>query len=333
MTQTNLTHQATTFKYWAKVAIAKHFAKMLKHEAGVIEDKDPEELHQMRVGMRRLRSAITGFAPALDLPKAASDRNVGRIARILGTLRDIDVLQDALKNQYQPLLPSSEQKSLNKALKVLQKKRQQAFKQVKTTLKRDRYQNLKGDLQHWLEEPQYQQIGEISIYEVLPDLLLPQISKLLLHPGWLVGVKIEDGKTRISEQLGPEEVEQILELDGESIHDLRKEAKRSRYNMELFTQFYGDSYHYFVKQIKKIQEVLGDIQDCFVLASFLATVFGSDLPKQVPTLLTQFQTNRHQKWQEWLILQEEFLNPQRRQDLRNDVQQPNMSLHPSEMAV
>ena len=81
----------------------------------------------MRVGMRRLRSAMTGFAPALDLPKAASDRNVGRIARILGTLRDIDVLQDALKNQYQPLLPSSEQKSLNKALKVLQKERQQCI--------------------------------------------------------------------------------------------------------------------------------------------------------------------------------------------------------------
>ena len=187
-------------------------------------------------------------------------------------------------------------------------------------------------MQHWLEQPQYQQIGEISIYEVLPDLLLPQISKLLLHPGWLVGVNIKDTEIRIHEQLKPEEVEKILELDGESIHDLRKEAKRSRYTWSYL--FSSMAIATIICQTnQKIQEVLGDIQDCFVLASFLATVFGSDLPNQVPTLLTQLKTTRYQKWQEWLILQEEFLNPQRRQDLRTDVQQPNMSLHPSEMVV
>ncbi|MDY7014654.1 MAG: CHAD domain-containing protein, partial [Cyanobacteriota bacterium] len=54
-----------TFGDWARVAIAKHSRKMLEHEADVLKDKDPEELHQMRVGMRRLRSAIAGFSTAL----------------------------------------------------------------------------------------------------------------------------------------------------------------------------------------------------------------------------------------------------------------------------
>lgn len=65
---------AKTFGDWAYIAIAKHFNKILNHEAKVLEDRDPEELHQMRVGMRRLRSAIAGFTPALNLPNNASEK-------------------------------------------------------------------------------------------------------------------------------------------------------------------------------------------------------------------------------------------------------------------
>jgi len=46
----------------AKLAIEQHYQKILKHEAQVLKDKDPEDLHQMRVGMRRLRTAIVGFS-------------------------------------------------------------------------------------------------------------------------------------------------------------------------------------------------------------------------------------------------------------------------------
>ena len=47
---------------------------MLQHEAEALQDQDPEALHQMRIGMRRLRTALTGFAPALELPKAAQEK-------------------------------------------------------------------------------------------------------------------------------------------------------------------------------------------------------------------------------------------------------------------
>ncbi len=67
---------------WASLAIKKHLEKIVKHEADVLKDRDPEDLHQMRVGMRRLRSAITGFAPALELPKPAQEKKIGKIARL-----------------------------------------------------------------------------------------------------------------------------------------------------------------------------------------------------------------------------------------------------------
>ncbi len=46
--------RAVTLKEWAKIAISKHSRKMLKYEAGVIKDKDPEDLHQMRAELAAL---------------------------------------------------------------------------------------------------------------------------------------------------------------------------------------------------------------------------------------------------------------------------------------
>ena len=307
---------------WANIAIAKHTRKMLKYEARVIQDKDPEDLHQMRVGMRRLRSAIAGFAIALDLPKTVNEKNIAKIGRSLGKLRDLDVLLATLANDYRSLLPKGEQKSLDQVIKSLKKQRKKALKQVRETLNSKLYLNLQQGLQDWLEQPKCQPIGDCSIYPVLPDLLLPQISQLLLHPGWLVGVELKEGKIQIPEMLEEEEIEQLLEQKESLLHDLRKQAKKTRYNLELFSRFYDDTYHYYVKQIEQIQEVLGQIQDCYVLREVLEKVLNSAIADKMPELATLLTKTRYQKWQEWSILQEEFLDDRTRQELRQTIQQP-----------
>ncbi|MDJ0632925.1 MAG: CHAD domain-containing protein [Xenococcaceae cyanobacterium MO_188.B29] len=313
---------AVTLGEWASIAIAKHTRKMLKYEARVIQDKDPEDLHQMRVGMRRLRSAIAGFAIALDLPKTVNEKNIAKIGRSLGKLRDLDVLLATLANYYRSQLPKGEQKSLDKVIKSLNKQRKKELKQVRETLNSKLYLNLQQGLQDWLEKPKCQAIGNCSIYPVLPDLLLPQISQLLLHPGWLVGVELKEDKIQIPEMLKEEEIEQLLEQEESLLHDLRKQAKKTRYNLELFSRFYDDTYHYYVKQIEQIQEVLGQIQDCYVLREVLEKVLNSAIAEKMPELATLLTKTRYQKWQEWSILQEEFLDDKTRQELRQTIQQP-----------
>jgi CHAD domain-containing protein len=315
---------AETFGDWAYIAIAKHFNKILKHEAGVLEDKDPEELHQMRVGMRRLRSAIAGFAPALNLPKDASEKKVGQVARILGQLRDLDVLEATLKERYQPNLPKKEQKKLQKALADLEKQRKTAFKEVKNSLENQTYLQLKEAFSNWLEKPAYQEIAAISIDDILPDLLLPQAGKLLLHPGWLLGTHFEKGEPQFSHKLNKKQIEKLLTNEGIVLHELRKEAKRSRYNMELFTQFYGDSYQDYLQDIKQLQSVLGEIQDCFVLGEFLTGVFAEDFSEEMQNLAKQITEIRYQKWQEWGELQHKFLNAKTRKDFHTTILQPKV---------
>ncbi|HEY9767652.1 MAG TPA: CHAD domain-containing protein [Coleofasciculaceae cyanobacterium] len=315
-------NNAVTLKEWANIAIAKHTRKTFKYEAGVLQDQDPEDLHQMRVGMRRLRSAISGFAVALDLPKTVTDKNIAKIGHSLGNLRDLDVLLAILKDDYRPLLTTAEQKSLDKVLKSLKKQRKEALKQVRKTLNSKLYLNLQQGLQNWLKQPQYKSISNLSIYPALPDLLLPQISQLLLHPGWLVGVELENGQIQLPEMSNVEAVEQLLEREESILHDLRKEAKRTRYNLELFSQFYDETYGYYLEQIEKIQEVLGHIQDCYVLRQVLEKIFQSAIAEQMPELAEILRQARSQKWLEWQILQQQFLEDKTRMELRQAIQQP-----------
>lgn len=316
--------KAVILKEWANLAIAKHSKKIFKHEEGVLQDKDSEELHQMRVGMRRLRSAISGFAVALDLPKAVSERKIAKIGRSLGKLRDLDVLLASLTNNYHTLLPAGEQKSLDKVLKSLKKQRKQEVKKVRKTINGNLYLDFKEELQAWLAKPVYQPIGEVSIYPLLPDLLLPQISQLLLHPGWLVGIKeVKDGQIQFPEMLDLEEVKQLLEKEGTILHDLRKQAKKTRYNLELFSELYDNTYEDHVKKIEQIQEVLGQIQDCYVLREVLEKVLKSAIADQMAKLANLLTQTRYQKWQEWEVLQRQFLENEMRKKLRQTIEQPN----------
>jgi CHAD domain-containing protein len=312
--------EAKTLADWAYVAIDKHFHKVLKYEAGVLQDEDPEELHQMRVGMRRLRSALTGFAPALELPKFARQKPVGKIARTLGELRDLDVLKESLLSNYKPRLPEKEQIFLQEALKALESQREKRFEETYSLFQASIYQSFKQAFQDWLEKPNYQPIGSLAIATVLPDLLLPQASHLLLHEGWLIGIDWEENKS--SDRRPVEAIDFRLEQQGKILHDLRKEAKRSRYNMELFIDFYGKKYRKHLEDIKSIQENLGEIQDCQLVADFLTKIFGKSLALEMPTLQETFQTIRYQKWQEWQPRQRKFLAANTRKSLHEAILNP-----------
>lgn len=314
--------KTNTLGDWGYIAIEQHLDKILKHEEDVFNDKDPEALHQMRVGMRRLRSAVTGFQVVLDLPSSAAEKKIGKVARILGELRDLDVLKETLLNEYEAELPKSEQKSLKQVLNYLDKQRKQALTKTQSALESKSYQHLKKALKKWLQEPQYLGVAQLPISEVLPDLLLPSVSEFLLHPGWLVGVQVAEGKIGVSKAMPQSEVEQLLIDQGKLLHSLRKETKRSRYQMELFTEFYGSKYLAHLEDLKEIQKILGEIQDSVVLSKFITAALDSDSKKQLPTLVKQLLQNSYKSWQHWQFLQNKYLNAETRTSFRLELLNP-----------
>lgn len=311
--------EARTFGYWGHLAVNKHFQKTIKYENDVLKDTDPENLHQMRVGMRRLRTVVTGFGLALDLPKAAEEKEIAKIARSLGKLRDLDVLKNTIQNEHLSTLPASEKELLKQVLSTLAKQRKKSLEKVKSTLKHQHYQKFKRACQEWLEKPKYKELAEIPITKILPDLLFPLLSKFFLHPAWLIGVKLEAGEIKIPSEVNREIVLNLLSSHGDSLHSLRKQAKRVRYQMELFTDFYCSSYNDYLKEIKGVQKVLGEIQDSFVLEEFLKDTIGCELSAQLPTLTAQLRENRYQEWQEWKTLQQLYLDSTQRKNLQKTI--------------
>ncbi|MEH2069247.1 MAG: CHAD domain-containing protein [Nostoc sp.] len=307
---------------YAYQAIQKHFKKTLKWEKSVKKDEDPEALHQMRVGMRRLRTAVTRFGLAVDLSKPVSDKNIGKIARRLGSLRDLDVLKESLKNNYKPNLPRKEQESLQTAFAALAKQREDVLSSVQKTLKDEPYKSLKEALENWLEKPSYQPLASVTIGQVLPDLLLPEVSNFLLHPGWLIGTQFVESEVKVQKNWEREKIEQQLLTQGEILHSLRKEAKRIRYQMELFTELYGESYAAYITEVKNIQEILGTMQDSVVLADWLEDIFKSEIQTQLPTLTTLLTENRYQAWQQWQPLQERYLKTETRHSFHLTILHP-----------
>ncbi|QOV21843.1 CHAD domain-containing protein [Anabaenopsis elenkinii] len=298
---------SNSLKEYAYRAVQQHLKKTLKWEKSVKKDEHPEALHQMRVGMRRLRTAISRFDLVLNLPRSSRDKKISNIAAILGKLRDIDVLKETLENLYQPHLPAEEQKVLDTALNILGKQRQKALSQTRKTLQGEAYNSLKQGLLLWLDQPIYQPLASLPIEEVLPDLLLPEVSSFLLHPGWLVGTDMTDGDIKVCTNWPAENIEKELTTQGASIHNLRKQAKRLRYQMELFSDLYGESYSAYVAEVKTIQDILGKIQDSVVMGEWLEDVLQSEIDAQVPTLASLLKNNRYQLWQEWRPLQERYL--------------------------
>ncbi|WP_255413974.1 CHAD domain-containing protein [Pleurocapsa sp. CCALA 161] len=265
----------------------------------------------------------------MDLPKSVTIKNTVKIGHSLGKLRDLDVLLSVLTDNYRPLLSTKEQKNLDKALQHLSKKRKHKLAQVRKTLNSKLYLNFKQELNDWLEQPKYTVSGDYSLNFVLPDLLLPSVSQFLLHPGWLVGVELQQGELKFLEISNLDATDRLLKSEDVYLHDLRKSAKRTRYSLELFAQCYGETYHLYLKQVEAVQEILGEIQDLHVLIEVLEKVLRlgsayaprSPITKKLPELADLLSKTRFQKWLEWQVLEKQFLTDKTRSEFRQIIQQ------------
>lgn len=290
-------------------AIEKHCQKIFKYEKRILTENDPENLHQIRVGMRRLRSILLSFNSALRLPSVICDRTIGKIARILGQERDADIIEINLAEKYKPNLPPEENQILAEINLNFNQKRNLKFPSSREILNGKKYLKLKQALLDWLESPEFTAISSWKIERLLPDLLLPQISIFSLQSGWLIGTELDESKEIKIANLNIKEIIKLLSEKGKYLHSLRKQAKKVRYQLELFTNFYPPQYQEYIDFVKEIQTVLGNIQDNLCLLNYLDNVGGNKWEKKLPHLGELIHQDQERQWREWQHLQGIFLSP------------------------
>lgn len=312
---------STTLGQLAHGAIAKYLKQTTKYKKPVIADTDPEDLHQMRVGLRRLRTAVQVFDAGIQLPKAGREASIAALGRKLGRLRDLDVTRMNLCDRYAPDLPADEQQYIGTVLLHLNRQRRKTFKQVKKLLKGDRYTNLKQTLSDWVAHPTYKTIAALPAGQVLPDLLLPLVSQLWLHPGWLVGTKTTRSSIQVNTRLSRQATDALIADQGPVLHSLRKQVKRVRYQLRLVSDLYGGALDSDSQRLSAMQDTLGELQDSMVLADFIEAVVP-DAQTHMPRLFALLTDSRHRAWKQWQGYQKHYLNSAHRQQLRLTLLQP-----------
>lgn len=103
--------------------IETRFDEMMQHRAGTILGRDPEELHDMRVGSRRLRAAMDVATECFPAKRYRYyHQTVKQLTDVLGGVRDCDVLRESLL-AYRDSRPDAERPAVNRMLQGLRHER------------------------------------------------------------------------------------------------------------------------------------------------------------------------------------------------------------------
>ena len=228
------------------LACLRHFRL---NEMVLLEADDVEALHQARVSLRRLRSALALFKPTVRGAEGRELRKELRwFSRGFGEARNLDVLIARLE----------ESDSLDETMRrPLQQARSRAYRHVTETLRSERARNLMMGLALWIETGswRFRKAGQQD---------LATLAQYQLDRQW----------RRICRR-----ADQLAELEPEELHRLRIRIKTLRYASEFLAPLYGGKPRSgqrdrFIAALKELQERLGDLNDVWTAEELIRRLPG-----------------------------------------------------------
>jgi CHAD domain-containing protein len=220
--------------------------------AGAAAGRDPEYLHQLRVGVRRLRSALRAFRELLRRRRAdAVERPWRMMMRTLGAARDWDVFQASLEASDLEL--------------QARKRRGAAQRRVRALVGSPRFGTTRLRTFAWAQSRQWRRNAQPA--EPLAHFARRALQRLydrLL--GTAGGIDWRDPARR---------------------HRVRIRVKRMRYGCDCFaTAFKGKRVDAFVQQLRTLQDVLGEMNDIEVQRALLRKL----VPRGSPLKIVQIES-------------------------------------------
>ena len=195
----------------------------------------PEALHQLRVGLRRLRAALSVFAPLLGQDAAPVIAELKWLAHETDAARDLDVF---IRDVFHPAALEARSPGLAALGRHLLTARGQAYDRVLAAIAAPRYALLMLETTAWIETA------------ALPD-----------DP---VAPFAVEALSRLHHQV-KHRARDLTDLDAEARHHLRIRAKRLRYAAEFFADLFPARRRArYLKALERLQDTLGALNDLAV---------------------------------------------------------------------
>ena len=225
---------------------------MLQWEQTARSWEDIEGVHQVRVSLRRVRSAITLFRPAI--PKNVTKtwrKELQWVSGQLGLARDLDVFIDEGLSAIEGKFPFKGEKKL---MTLARAHREKAYKeQVCAMLESERYAHFKNDFMNWALERGWEKDELEEKERHNQQMGLVQFARNLL-----------DKQERVVLKAGS----RIDRKSPEQMHRLRIECKKLRYAADFFQPLFNGVTE-FVGYLKGIQDILGVMNDVSIMHQLL----------------------------------------------------------------
>ena len=239
--------------------IYSHLLKAIKdNEQGTIADTDSEFLHDFRVAVRRTRSGLSQLKGVLpDQISATYAEFFSWLGQSTSSTRDLDVY---LLNfaQYKDSLPASIREDINPLDALILAKQQKAHQELAKKLRSAKYLSTLYEWEQYLKEQ-----APIAPFASNAKLTIKQLADRRL---WKNYKRVLQEGNAINEH-----------SPAEALHELRKSCKKLRYLMEFFQSLYPENQiKHFIKNLKGLQEVLGNFQDYAVQENTLK-LFGEEM--------------------------------------------------------
>lgn len=222
-----------------------------------------EGVHQTRVALRRMRSIIRLFRPAV--PSAAGQvwmDEMRWIAGELGDARDLDVLMTQTLDAVAERLPLPGREKLTL---LAQWHRERAYENVNLMLDDRRYADFKKKFRAFLKTREWLH-GELS----------PQQQDKLRQPiGQFAAERLEKLDRRLRRRARRTDPE-----DAPALHELRIECKNLRYAADAFYPLFVDM-NVFISHLKSLQDLLGILNDVDVTRHLLAQMLAGKRDREL----------------------------------------------------
>ena len=214
----------------------------------------------MRVGLRRLRAAMSLFADLLRDPQAAAMKaELKWLAAELAPARDLDVLikrMAVVARRQRTRRPDFLSLS-----RELGEKREAAFARAQEAVTSNRFRALTLETAAWLE------IGQWTNAQDAP-----------LRDGGNVPVEICAAAELTRRWYKVRKTGRTLaQLDGEKRHNLRIQVKKLRYATEFFAEVFAgkqgsNERQKFLRPLERLQDALGELNDIAVHEHIIAAL-------------------------------------------------------------
>lgn len=222
------------------------------NESGVTKFHDVESLHQLRIGLRRLRAALAMFKDIIRLP-ADLEHELEWAVEQLGPARDWDVLLESTLPRISK--ENEDQSRLAGVARAAQERVHALHAQAGGAVKSERYRNLMQALEDWLDKRGWREALAASRKARLKmrvmdfaDAILEQDQQRLLRRG-----------------------RKLRRSTPQDRHRLRIAAKRSRYAAEFLASLYpGKRVRPYVAALTSLQDELGWMNDAVVADRLLS---------------------------------------------------------------